>query len=354
MTSNKTTKTSRSKVNPPADTGVSLGGRHLEGVRISVIDYDESTFQERQVKTVEECFPLKDTPTVSWINIEGKGEAVIAAFGERFGMHPVVQGNIMREKMRPKLEEFDDYLYLVFYAIDRNHEKRIQIDRISMMIGKNFLITFQQDGSEVYEAIRGHLRTGVGRIRRMGTDYLAYMILDSTIDRYFTILEEVGDQVGVLEQTVPKAITAPAMHTLHQIKRELIFIHRAVWPLREVIAKFERLDSPLVHDTSRAYLRDVYEHTIQVIETLETYRDLLSGQMDVYLSVMSHRLNEIIKVLTIITTIFIPLSFIAGVYGMNFRHMPGLYSPLGFPALLGLMTLVAGGMLMYFKHRKWL
>lgn len=339
----------------PAGSAVTVSGKRIEGVRVTVMDYDEGKLEERQVKNLAECFPFKDTSTVSWINVDGQREEVVAALGEHFGMHPVVQKNIVSPKLRPKLEEFDDYLYVVVHAVDQDDRNgEIQIDQISMVVGKNFLLTFQQVPGDAYDAIRQRLRTGAGRIRRQGTDYLAYAILDATVDRYFAVLEEVGDQVGVLEQAMPKAMTARAVPAIHQIKRELIFVHRAVWPLREVIGEFERLENPLVRKTTKAYLRDVYEHTIQVIETLETYRDLLSGLMDVYLSSMSNRLNEIIKVLTIITTIFIPLSFIAGVYGMNFRYMPGLQEPWGYPAALAIMAAVAGGMLIYFKRKKWL
>lgn len=355
MAKSKLTKLRSKKAGLPPGSLVYIGDQPVQRVKITLIDYDEGHFQEREVKSVEECFPFKDTPTVTWINIDGLKAEVIRTLGERYGLHPLVQEDILNTDQRPKLEEFDDYLYVVFKKLSLGaNGDRITSEQLSLIVGTNFLLSFQERPGDVFDVVRERLRSSTGRLRKLGTDYLTYSLVDATVDNYFAILEEFGERIGIIEEAQLARPTPRTAHIIHHLKRELIFLRRAVWPLREVVAGLSRVESRLVRPATRVYLRDAYDHTVQVMETVEMFRDLLSGALDVYLSIMSHRLNEVIKVLTIITTIFIPLSFVASIYGMNFRSMPELDQPWGYPAALALMAAMAGGMLIYFKRKRWM
>lgn len=346
-------QSNRQNAGASAGGSVVIGNRRVEHVRISIIDYDERGVQERRVKTLAECFPFKETPTVTWINVDGLSADVVKTLGDHYGLHPLVEEDILTTDQRPKFEEFEGYLFLMLQS-PQLAGGRVAGEQLSLVVGKNFLLSFQETAGDAFNAVRQRIRSGGGRIRKMGPDYLAYALVDAIVDSSFAVLEDLGARMATLEDLSAQRPTPKTVQLLHQLKRELIFFRRAVWPLREVVAGLEHTESPLVGKATRAYLRDVYDHTVQVMETVETYRDLLSGILDVYLSTMSHRLNEVIKVLTIITTIFIPLSFIAGIYGMNFRFMPELEQPWGYPAVLSLMALVAGGMLVYFKRKRWM
>lgn len=349
------TKSRSKKSSLPPGSQVYIGEQRVGQVKISLIDYDEGHFQEREIKNVKDCFPFKETATVTWINVDGLHPEVVKEVGEHYGLHPLVQEDILNTDQRAKLEEFDDYLYLVFRKLHVvNGSDRIGSEQLSLIIGANFILSFQESPGDVFDIIRERLRTSSGKIRKLGPDHLAYSLIDASVDNYFAILEEVGERIGVVEETITSRPNQRTSHVLHHLRRELVFLRRAVWPLRDVVATMVRSESKLVRQATRVYLRDVYDHTVQVLETIETFRDLLAGALDVYLSAMSNRLNEVIKVLTLITTIFIPLSFVASIYGMNFKHMPELEQPWGYPAVLVSMVVMGLGMVFYFKKRKWL
>jgi magnesium transporter len=340
----------------PPGTPVFVGERKIEKTKITILDYDEAQFQERIVKEVEECFPFKDTPTVTWINIDGIHDVeVIEKLGRNFDLHPLILEDIVNTHQRPKMEEFEQYIYIVLKMLsydDKAHET--QTEQVSLILGKNFVISFQEREGDIFEPIRDRIRKGKGRIRKMKADYLAYSLVDAIVDNYFIILEKDGEKIEELEDKVVMDPKPETLQEIHKLKREMIFLRRSVWPLREVVNLLERGESLLIQKSSRIYLRDVYDHTIQVIDTLETYRDMLSGMHDTYLSSISNRMNEVMKVLTIIATIFIPLTFIAGVYGMNFDFMPELKWHWAYFAVWGVMVLVAIFMVIYFKRKKWL
>ena len=343
------------KAGLPPGSLVYIGDKPVQRVRITVLDYDEQKLEEREVKTVEECFRYKQTPTVSWINVVGLHPKVIQTLGEHYGIHPLIQEDILNTDQRPKLEEFESYLYIVFKRLAVNGSAgQIASEQISLIVGDTFLLSFQESLGTVFNSVRERLRGGAGRMRKMDTDYLAYSLLDATVDHYFTAMEEVGEEIGILEEQLLKHPTPKTSSAIHRLKREMIFLRKAIWPLREVIGGLIRSESRLVKAQTRTYLRDVYDHIVQLIDTVETFRDLLSGMLDVYLSAMSNRLNEVIKVLTIITTIFIPLTFIAGIYGMNFEYMPELGHPFGYPGVLIVMAAVGLGMVAFFKKKKWM
>ena len=334
-----------------------IGEKKRDEVRITVIDYDPEGFQEKQITAIDECFLFREKPSVTWINVDGLHQPeIIQKLGDCYGFHPLVLEDILNTGQRPKLEDYTEYLYIVLKMLYPDAAGRgIVIEQISLVVGDNFIISFQEGiEGDVFGPLRERISHDKGRIRKMGADYLAYSLIDAVVDSYFGILERLGEEI---EDTGDRLVTDSAVETLqtiHFLKRELIFLRKAVWPLREVVSGLERGESPLMRDTTRIYMRDVYDHTIQIIETVETFRDMVSGMIDIYLSGVSNRMNAIMKVLTIIATIFMPLTFLAGVYGMNFKHMPELDWQWGYPALWCVMIAIGISMLIYFRRRKWL
>jgi magnesium transporter len=352
----KLTKKRSRKAGLPPGTLVHIGEKKAEFPKITIMDYSEAHFQEKEVKTIEECFLFKETPTVTWINIDGLHQVeILEKLGECYGFHPLVLEDILNTDQRPKIEDYGEYLYVVLKMIDQgNQSNEILTEQISLILGPSFVISFQEKEGDVFDPIRERIRSGKGRIRKMGADYLAYALLDSIVDNYFIVMEKLGERIEFLEEELVKRPIPETLQTIHHLKREMIFFRKAVWPLREVIGSLERGELPLVKETTRIYLRDVYDHTIQVIDTIETFRDMVSGMLDIYLSSVSNRLNAVMKVLTIIATIFMPLTFIAGIYGMNFKHMPELEWKWGYPTVWIAVILIGVSMLIYFKKKGWL
>ena len=345
------------KAGLPPGTLVHIGEQKSGGPRIAILDYDETNFQEREADAVDECVLFKNKPTVTWINIEGVHSVeVLEKLGECYGFHPLVLEDVMNTDQRPKLEDYSEYLYIVLKMLRFNDGNGGTVsEQISLIVGRNFLFSFQEGiEGDVFGPIRERIRSNKSRIRKMGADYLAYSLIDAIVDNYFSILEKLGEKVEILEE---KIVSKPATETLreiHFLKREMIYLRKAVWPLREVINAMERGESPLVLESTRVYLRDIYDHTIQIIDTVETFRDMLSGMLDIYLSSVSNRMNAVMKVLTIIATIFMPLTFIAGIYGMNFRYMPELEWRYGYPMVWGIILVITVTMLIFFKKKDWL
>jgi magnesium transporter len=346
------------KAGLPPGSLVHIGKRKVETTRITIIDYDEKQFQEKEVKTVEECFPFKDKPTVTWINIDGIHDTgIIEKIGQHFGIHPLVLEDILNTGQRPKVEDFEEYVFFVVKMLTSDDERRkdsIASEQVSILVGPNWVVSFQERQGDVFEAIRDRIRNDKGRVRKAGPDYLSYALIDAIVDGYFIILENLGDRIEILEEEVIENPGAETLQTINKMKRDMISLRRSVWPLREVIASLERGGSSLIQKTTMTYLRDLYDHTVQVADTIETYRDMVSGTRDTYLSSLSNRMNEIMKVLTIIATIFIPVTFIAGVYGMNFKFMPELGWPGSYFVVWGVMIAVAGAMIAYFRKKGWL
>jgi len=344
------------KVGLPAGTVVYTGDKKTEKVRIAIIDYDEAQFQEKEAQTVEECFPFKDKPTVTWINIDGIHQVdIIEKIGKHFNLHPLVLEDIVNTGQRPKMEDFVDYLFVVLKMLHYDEkEKAVRAEQVSLILGSNYVISFQETEGDVFDPIRERIRMERGRIRKMGADYLVYSLIDEIIDNYFLILEKLGEKIEDMEDALIADPTPETLQAIHGLKREMIFLRKSVWPLREVISRLERWESPLIDKSMAIYLRDVYDHTIQVIDAIETFRDMLSGMLDIYLSSISNRMNEIMKVLTMIATIFIPLTLIAGIYGMNFKYMPELESPWSYPMIYLVMLVIGVIMVIYFRRKRWL
>lgn len=348
-------KTSK-KMGLPPGTPVFVGEKKVEKVSISYIDYDEAKFEEKEVEEIEECFPFKDTPTVTWINIDGLHQVdIIEKLGKDFGLHPLILEDIVNTTQRPKLEDFGHYIFVILkmlYYDEKDNETKVE--QVSLILGENFVISFQEREGDIFEPIRERIRKGKGRLRKMGADYLAYALLDAVVDNYFLILEKLGERLEDLEDRVVSSPQPETLQEIHKLKKEMIFLRRSVWPLREVVNSLERGESPLIKKACRIFIRDVYDHTIQVIDTVETYRDMVSGMHDTYLSSISNRMNEVMKVLTIIATIFIPLTFIAGIYGMNFEFMPELKWRGAYFLVWGVIVLIAVIMVIFFKRKRWL
>ncbi len=337
-------------------TLIHIGEKKAERVKITLIGYDETHLEEREVRSVEECFPFREAPTVTWINVDGLHQVeVIESLGRHFGLHPLVLEDILSTGQRPKLEDYGDHIFIVLRMLnDHEGQSETEDEQISLILGRNFVLSFQERVGDVFDPIRERIRSGKGRIRKLGADYLAYALIDAIVDHYFIILERLGDRMEALHEELVESPSSQTLQEIQHLKREMIFLRRSIWPLREVISALHRGESSLFGEPTRIYLRDVYDHTIQVIDALETFRDMISGMLDIYLSSLSHRMNEIMKVLTIIATIFIPLTFIAGVYGMNFEYMPELKWRWGYFAVLGVMVLLALSMLFYFRRKRWL
>jgi magnesium transporter len=344
------------KIGLPPGTPVFVGEQKAEVAKITILDYDETQFQQREVKEVEECFLFRETPTVTWINVDGLHDIdVIEKIGKHFDMHPLILEDIVNTQQRPKMEEFEKYIYIVLKMLYYDEETEgTQVEQVSLILGENYVISFQEREGDIFNPVRERIRNGKGRIRKMGPDYLAYALLDAVVDHYFTILEKDGEKVEILEDDVIKDPNPDTFQDIHKLKRDMIFLRRSVWPLRELINGLERVETALIRKSTRIYLRDIYDHTIQVIDTLETYRDMLSGMHDTYLSSVSNRMNEVMKVLTIIATIFIPLTFIAGIYGMNFEFMPELKWHWAYFTVWGVIAVIAVLMVIFFKRKKWL
>jgi len=344
------------KAGLPPGSLVHIGEKKAEIPKITVMDYDEAHFQEKEIKTIEECFLFKDKPTVTWINIDGLHQVeILEKLGECYGLHPLVLEDILNTDQRPKMEDYGEYLYIVLRMFNYNDKSsEIESEQISLVLGPNFVFSFQEREGDTFNPIRDRIRNSKGRIRKMGADHLAYTLLDSIIDNYFIILEKLGEKIEFLEEEVVSRPKSETLQTIHHLKREMIFLRKGVWPLREVISGLERGESSLIKESTRIYLRDVYDHTIQTIDTIETYRDMVSGMLDIYLSSISNRLNAVMKVLTIIATIFMPLTFLAGIYGMNFKYMPELEWRWGYPTVWIAVILIGVSMLIYFKKKGWL
>ena len=324
--------------------------------RITLITYDQDHYLKKEIDNIEEALPLKDAPAVTWINIDGLHDiALIESFGRQFGIHPLTQEDIVNLGQRPKAEDFDDYLYIVFKMLSyRDGMDQIESEQVSLILGSNFLISFQEVPGDVMAPVRERIAKGKGRIRKAGCDYLAYALIDSVVDHYFLVLEAFGEKIEELEAELLSDPTPNSLQHLYAMKRDVIFFRKQVWPIREMLNRLVKEESPLIDKSVDVFISDVYDHTIQIIDTIESFRDLMAGLLDIYLSTISNRMNAIMKMLTIMATIFIPLTFIAGIYGMNFDYMPELKWHWAYPALWAIFISIFVGMLAWFKHKKWL
>jgi magnesium transporter len=333
-----------------------LGEHRTDKVRVSALSYDAAGSRETAVESVADLTPPGGADEVTWINVDGIHDPqVIEQIGRRFDLHPLLLEDITDIEHRPKVEDYGTCLFVVMKMLYYDQARQeVVSEQVSIVFGPRFVISFQERPGDVFEPIRQRIRNGKGRIRTMGADYLAYLLIDAVVDGYFIVEEKLGDQIEDLEDELMSNPDRQTVQRIYEMKREVMGLRRSVWPLREAIGALQREESSLIAHTTAIHLRDVYDHTIQVIDTVENFRDLLSGMLDLYLSSISNRMNEVMKVLTIIATIFMPLTFVAGVYGMNFRYMPELGLRWAYPAALAVMVVIAGGMAVYFRRKRWL
>lgn len=355
MTRHSLKKRSRKAGLPPGSL-VHIGDSAGGSVRISMLAYDEADWTETPLSGGDLCFSLDGKPGVTWIDVDGVHDvSLLGKIGQCLGLHPLVMEDILNTDQRPKIEDYGAYLYIVLRMLSNGGESgEVRSEQVSLILGPNFVLSVQEGvKGDVFEPLRARIRTAKGQVRKLGADFLAYSLIDAVVDNYFIVLERAGERIEVLEERLIDDPGSEPLVLLHGLKREMIYLRKSVWPLREVVSAMQRGDSTLVKPGTGIFLRDVYDHTIQVIDTIETFRDMLSSMLDIYLSSVSNRTNSVMKVLTVIATIFMPLTWIAGIYGMNFRNMPELGWTWGYAAVWLVMIAVALGMVIYFKYKKW-
>jgi len=337
-------------------TLIHIGEQKVDETRMTLIDYDEEHLQERVLDSIEEAFPLKDLPTVTWINIDGLHQLdIIEKVGQHFNIHPLVLEDIVNTGQRPKTEEFEDLIFVVLKMLHYNkNSEKIGSEQFSLILGSNFLLSFQEIQGDVFKTVRERIRKAKTRIRKSGCDYLAYALIDAIVDHYYLILEKLGENIEALEEDLLENPSPEILQTLHEMKREMIYLRKQIWPIRELINSLVKGESSLINESTGLFFRDIYDHTIQIIDTIESYRDILSGMLDIYLSTLSNKMNEVMKVLTIIATIFIPITFVAGIYGMNFKFMPELEWRWGYAMVWMVIVVAIGIMVGFFKKKQWL
>lgn len=324
--------------------------------KATIINYNHDFFEKREIH-IDDEFPEYNNPKLkTWINIEGISDnGFLGNMLKYFQLHPLVIEDILNSNQRPKIEDYVDYVYLVMkniYSVEK--KDKLHTEQVNIIIGKNFIITFLEKDGDFLRSLYEKLENEKSRLRKSGIDFLAYSIIDIFVDNYFNVIENIGERIEYLEEKIVKNPSQSLLHKIHIIKKDMIFIRKAIWPLREVVSLLERGEIGNIGDVARVYFRDVYDHIIQIIDIIETYRDIISGMMDIYLSSISNRLNEVMKILTVISTIFIPLTFITGIYGMNFRFMPEIDYKYGYFLVIGAFIIVVIIMLFYFKRKKWL
>jgi magnesium transporter len=346
------------KAGMPPGSLIHISKSAAVATQITVIDYGLHDFSERQVGGLEDILASREQETVTWVNVEGlENTALIEDLGRVFGIHRLVQEDILNTHQRPKFEEYDEHLYLVLKAMLVHGDAGgfgIDYEQISILIMERMVFTFKERPDQLFAQVIQRLQNSKGFFRSQGTDYLAYTLLDAIIDEYFGVQDALDEIVENLEDELLTEPDSATLATIQSLKREMISIRRSLAPVRELLAGMIRSESPLIHEKTRVYLRDVYDHSIRVIEAMDAYRDLIAGMLDIYLSSISNRMNEVMKVLTVFATIFIPLTFIAGVYGMNFEYMPELKWKWSYPILWCFFIIVTTGLLAYFKRKKWL
>ncbi|MCF8277334.1 MAG: magnesium/cobalt transporter CorA [Flavobacteriales bacterium] len=350
----KNHKRSSDKAGLPPGTLVLVGNHRDEPVTIELIDYSGDTYHDSEILDVTKLEESLSSSTVSWVNINGiHNTDAIAAIGKVYNIHNLVLEDILDTDHRPKVEPFEDYVFFTMKMMWFNDEDELEKEQISIVFGKPYVLCFQEKKGDIFNPIRERIRSDSGLIRRKGSDYLVYRLIDSVVDNYFIIIEKIEERVEDLEEAITADVDADHMRAIQHMKREIITLKRALLPLREAVSGLEKRVSDLVENENEKYFRDVYDHLIQIADNLESNREVLSGLMEMHLANLSNRMNNVMKVLTVIATIFIPLTFIAGVYGMNFENMPELHWKYGYYAVWAAMIAIFITMLAYFRRKKW-
>jgi len=351
----KRKKKASSKIGLPPGSIVYLGEKKVEKVTIKVTEYDEAGAETYEIKSAEEIDPFTDTPQVTWISVCGLHETdFLKQIGEKFKIHPLVLEDILNIDTRPKIEITDDYLFIVMKLVLFNPDQKIlETEQVSFILGRSFLFSFSERKDEIFNPIKDRITSQLGKIRKRGSDYLLYALMDIIVDHYFLALEKVEERIELLDDEVINRTEKSHIESIYNLRNLLLHIRRSVYPLREIVNQLIKDDSDLLDESIEPYLRDLYDHTIHITETIEQQREITNGLMEIYLSMMSNKMNEVMKVLTVIATIFIPLTFIVGIYGMNFPNMPEMNWPWAYYAVWGVMIAVVGAMIFFFRKKNW-
>ncbi|AUC81078.1 magnesium/cobalt transporter CorA [Lacinutrix sp. Bg11-31] len=352
----KRTQDYKKQVGQVPGTLIYTGTKEASHLFIESFDYNVDTFVEKELKTVEEAFQFKASNTVTWINLNGLNQiAEIEKLGTHYNLHPLVLEDIVSTNQRPKIDEYEDYIFIVLKMMYYDVDENIVSEQVSFILGENYVLSLQEAEGDVFDSLRERIRQAKGRIRGLGSDYLLYALIDSVVDHYYAIIETMGNKIEDLEDNLFEGLTKDEISSeIQGLKREVLKVRRAIFPLREIINRIDKSDSKLINEKTLHYFGDVYDHIIQVSDTIDIYREMIWGLMDMYMTTISNRMNEVMKVLTIIATIFIPLTFIAGIYGMNFDNIPELHYKYSYQVLWIVMIVIFLGMLYYFKRKKWL
>jgi magnesium transporter len=357
MSKSKIIRNKYDKVGLAPGTLVHIGKQNDKKIKIELTKYNQESYEYKELNKLSDIDIFKEEKDFFWINIDGINVDIIKDIGDYFGHHNLILEDILNTEKRPKVEFFNDYIFLIVKMLSFNKEKdSIDSEQVSILFGKNYVISIQEGiEGDVFDIVRDRLKKNNSLLRKYGSDFLAYALIDIIVDNYFALLEMISEKIEVLDERLLYDTNSNLLQNIYSLKREILFLRKAIWPLREILSKLDRFeDIDLLSKNSRFYLRDVYEHIIQIIDTEETFRDVMSGMMELYLSNVSNKMNEVMKVLSIIGTIFIPLTFIVGVYGMNFDYMPELKSHYGYPIVLLFMILLSIFMLLVFRHKKWI
>ncbi|QFZ53623.1 magnesium/cobalt transporter CorA [Oceanihabitans sp. IOP_32] len=332
------------------------GKKRSQKLFIEVFDYNKEECIEKELLTVEESFDFKLSDSVTWINLNGLNHVKdIEKLGQHYNLHPLVLEDIANISQRPKIDEYEDYLFVVLKMLYYDANNKVAAEQVSFVLGKNYVLSFQESDGDVFDGVRDRIRHSKGRVRSLHSDYLLYILIDAIVDHYFNIIDVLGDKIEDFETLIFSGkATDEISKDIQDLKREILKVRRAIFPLREVLSRIEKNESTLIHKKTKTFYRDIYDHLIQVSENIDIYREMIWSLMDMYMTTISNKMNEVMKVLTIMSTIFIPLTFIAGIYGMNFEHMPELSYKYAYFILWGVMILIFIGLLLYFKRKKWL
>ncbi|MDP3556643.1 MAG: magnesium/cobalt transporter CorA [Bacteroidota bacterium] len=356
----KNHKRRRKKTNAPHNIGSPPGTMFYNGeekdqrVKITLIEFNETEYFEDNFYDLSDCLTHVKDNMVKWINVEGVHNIeLIEKFGKLYNLHPLTLEDIVHIDQRSKFEDYDHYVITILKMI--MYDTEVHSEQLSLVLVENTLISFQEpDSGDAFDIIRARLRQNKGRIRKLNSDYLFYALLDAVVDCYFDAIEKIGDKVEKIEEEIINEPRRESLIELYKLKREVIYLRKQVWPLRDMISNLLRSETSFITSSTQLFFRDLQDHSTRIIDTVETYRDLLSGIMDIYLSTNSNKMNEVMKVLTIISSIFIPITFIVGVYGMNFDIMPELRSPYGYAIVWSVMLILIIGQIIYFKKKKWM
>jgi len=345
------------KAGQPPGTFIYTGNKKITTPTISIFNYNGNNFREKKDTHLDTDFLLENQAGTTWINVEGLHDIeLIKKLAEFYQLHPLTIEDILNNDQRPKVEEFEGYIYITTKMIKWSTKtKNFHIEEFSIIIGKNYILTFQDCKTNIFDDLQERLRsTTKQRLREQGSDYLAYRLIDTVVDHYFVVLEVLGNQIEKIEDKIISSPTPQNARTIYRLKHKMLILRKSIWPMREVISHLLQISQDSISSFTHVYLRDVYDHAVQAIDTLETFRDMLSNILDIYLSSLTARMNEIMKVLTMIATVFIPITFLASVFGMNFDNMPELHWHYGYYIVLGIMAIIAVCMIFFFRRKKWI